>query len=288
MGYGIDDTIATGDAGPAAWATTVGVAVNDAGRRVASKDAWNIARVSFGNINSVASKGLILGSSTFAGTGADAGKSEIELFGLALQAAYPLDTGTHPTLWAQTLAQAATTPPTANGIHIVNAAVGGVNSSTVLDATKKNQIIAYAPHWILHSYWSNDASTGGINSAGSKANVLSWIAQIDAGYAAGLKPVHVLVQPHQRGDSAWLTGAAGMGETLTSYGNRMLEVQQEAPNGNVAFVDQQRAFAAVGFNGELNVIPRSMMDTSSPTFVHLNNKGHRFAADNLRLELIGR
>lgn len=263
-------------------------ALVDAGRRVASKDAIGIARVSWANCSAVASKGLILGSSTFAGTGADTGKSEIELFGLALQAAYPLDSGAHPTLFTQTLAQAASSPPTGAGISIVNAAVGGVNSSNVLTTTSKNQIISYAPQWIMHSYWANDASSGGINAAGSKANILSWISQIDAGYGTGLKPAHILVNPHARGDSAWINGAAAMGESIDSYRRAVALIVDEAPNKNVAFVDQGLAFAAVGFVGELNVNPRSMMDTASPTFVHLNNKGHRFGADNLRLEIIGR
>lgn len=290
MGYNVPEGItqATTSPRPDQFAATAGAALNDAGRRIASKDAIGIARVSWGNASAVASKGLILGSSTFAGTGADTGKSEIELFGLALQAAYPLDSGTHPTLWTQTLAQAASSPPTVPGISIVNAAVGGVNSGNVLNTTSKNQIISYAPHWIMHSYWANDASSGGINAAGTKANILSWIAQIDAGYGAGLKPVHILVNPHARGDQAWADGAAAMGETYESYRKTVATIVDDAPNKNVAFVDQGLAFWAVGFQGAINVNPRSMMDTASPTHVHLNNKGHRFGADNLRLEIIGR
>jgi hypothetical protein len=290
VGYNVPEGItqATTTPRPDQFAASVGAALSDAGRRIASKDAIGIARVSWANASAVASKGLILGSSTFAGTGADTGKSEIELFGLALQAAYPLDSGTHPTLFTQTLAQAASSPPTGAGISIVNAAVGGVNSSNVLTTTSKNQVISYAPQWIMHSYWANDASSGGINAAGSKANILSWIAQIDAGYGTGLKPAHILVNPHARGDSAWINGAAAMGESIDSYRRAVASIVDDAPNKNVAFVDQGLAFAAVGFVGEPNVNPRSMMDTASPTYVHLNNKGHRFGADNLRLEIIGR
>jgi lysophospholipase L1-like esterase len=288
MGYGVDEAITLGKAGAPAWASAVGAAVNDAGRRIASRDAWNIALASFANINSGPSKGLILGSSTFANTGADATKGMVEILGLALQAAYPLDSGSHPTLWAQTLSQANTTPPTANGIHIVNASTSGANSSDILDTTRKNQIIGYAPHWILHSYWANDASSGGINAAATKTNILANVALIDAGYSAGLKPVHILVHPHARGDSTWISGAAALSSTWNDYRDAAVAAAEQAPNGNVGFVDLSRRFAAVGFVGTLNTNPRSMMDTGSPTYVHLNNKGHRFGADALRLELIGR
>lgn len=292
MGYNVSETVATGDPSPALWSRGAARAINDTGRRIASKDALGIARVSWANCSAVPSKNLVLGSSTFANTGADSGRGEVEIFALAVQVAYPIDggLGMHPMPWVQTLAQAAASPPTGVGIHWVNASTGGVNSSTVLDTTKVNQIIAYAPQTILHSYWANNASTGGINAATTKSQIMAWIAQIDAGYtstAAG-KPVHILVNPHARGDANWINGAAAMGESIDSYRKAVASIVDDAPNKNVAFVDQGLAFAGVGFVGDLNVNPRSMMDPASPTYVHLNNKGHRFGADNLRLEIIGR
>lgn len=202
------------------------------------------------------------GSSTAYGQGASADARILMIRAVAqLQSDFPLVSGAaQPT--SRDLAASMTL---ANGIGHIRAGVSGSTSANYLTSTTVAQIVALNPAAIVHMIGSNDYSVN-MAPATFKANVASWLDQLDAGISA--PHIHVLVQNHRR------TNVSNPTYAWSTYGQQLKDIA-EARDG-VVFVDLYAAYSAAKAD---TTDPLGYMNADK---IHLNDVGHALGADILR------
>jgi lysophospholipase L1-like esterase len=199
------------------------------------------------------------GSSTVAGTGAATpGQRAVNLVSDSIQAVYPT---AKPTA-VRTLAQALAAAPLPNGLHFVNAGVGGTLASNYLTATTGSQLATLNPNAVVHVVGSNDFASN-IPVTDYKANLQARIAQLKA--SATVPQVHILIHAHERrdvvGEYAW-----------EDYGTAMQDIAEADPE-NVVFLDTTPFYAAIGFPAT------DALGYFSGDNIHLSTAGHAYFAD---------
>ena len=208
------------------------------------------------------------GSSTVADGGASSPAAGwMNLLAKSLQATYPLTTGASQPA-NKTLAEAVTSPPSANGIQLVNAGVGGQRSDSYLNDTTRAQVAALGASVMFHMVGSNDYNTN-IAPFHYRDFIKGHLDYLDA-RTTGTKILHILIHSYQRMDTTnpmypW-----------DFYRDMMIQIADERTN--VAFIDLSQHYAAAGIPGNN---PYGLM----ADLIHQNDYGHKMMADLLRQKL---
>lgn len=186
-----------------------------------------------------------------------------------LRAAYPSpcpsESPVVPAIPAELVAAAAT-PITTPGVHVVNAAVGGSNSSNYLTPTTRGYINALAPKIVVHTLSTNDFI---LHTA-----TATFKAAIEANIAAIPNATHILVRVFQRPD-----GALDSVPTWQAYGAAMSEIAAANP-GRVTYIDEAPFFDAIGTT--LASDPYKFISTDT---IHPSDAGHAAMADEFARQM---
>lgn len=214
---------------------------------------------------------VAMGSSTTAGNGASsAATNYVNQLALAIQATYPLISGPSPT--TRTLAAAVATPPSANGLQMINAGVAGATSSTYLTPTTIGQIAALHPSILFHMIGANDYANG-VTPSVYQSNLLSQISALNTALnAASSTPfVHVLIHTYARPDIT--TPAFPWDQYLAA-----LRSAGATDLVKMTVIDQSYAYNEIG-------IPGADPYGFKADTLHLNDTGHAYMADLIRADL---
>ena len=214
---------------------------------------------------------VALGSSTTAGNGAsDAAHSYVNLLAAAIQTTFPLTSGSSPA--TRTLAAAVATPPSANGVQMINAGVAGTTSANYITGTTIPQIAALHPSIIFHMIGANDYANG-VAPAIYQSNLASQVGALNTALAAAssIPFIHVLIHTFARPDivsptypwDQYLTALRAFGGTDVS---------------RIMVIDQSYAYTSIGIPG---LDPYAFKADT----LHLNDSGHAFMAELIRADL---
>ncbi len=233
-------------------------------------DACGIFYASVAKRNAAVVRIVFVGSSTTAGTGSSAAQYRyVNQLGVAIQARYPLITGTHPTTVGLATAYSTRASYT-SGIQIINAGVGGTTSANYIGATELSQIAELQPAMIVHMIGTNDFRNK-ISVATYKANHQARIDALKTAMA-GYPCVHLLVQPYE----AWDT--ANPVAPWSAYGDAKREIAAASPN-DTAYMDVSKPYYLVG------VPSTDPLDIITSDNLHQNDAGHTLMADLIRMKL---
>ncbi|MFZ1249956.1 MAG: GDSL-type esterase/lipase family protein [Candidatus Microsaccharimonas sp.] len=219
---------------------------------------------------------VFTGSSSTAGTGASVDtRRYVNRFMDHVRSIYPALNGTYTTT-VQTLSQAVSAPPSGAGIFAVNAGIAGTRSDTYLTSTTRSQIGNLNPRAIIHMIGANDYGNGVAVSA-YKANLISQINSLDA--LIGTRHTHIFIHSYPRFDSAALSARVA---PWSDYLAALYQIQALYPD-TVAVIDTNRDWSVAGVTGAASTDP---MDLIGNDEIHMNDYGHEFLADLIRIKLL--
>lgn len=219
---------------------------------------------------------VFTGSSSTAGTGASVdARRYVNRFMDHVKTIYPALNGTYSST-VQSLSQAVSSPPSGAGVFAVNAGVAGTRSDTYLTSTTRTQIANLNPRAIIHMIGANDYGNG-VTVAAYKANLISQINALDT--AIGTRHTHVFIHAYPRFDSAALAARVA---PWSDYLKALYQIQATYPD-SVAVIDTTRDWAVAGVTGAASA---DAMDLIGSDEIHMNDYGHEFMADLIRIKLL--
>lgn len=214
------------------------------------------------------------GSSTIQGNNAaTAAERVVNILTGMMQRAYPNQINADETT-VQTFSSA--TKQTVAGIHGYNAGIGGTGTGNYLT----DAMIARANNDLginvrFHLATANDFRNS-VNPATTKSNVQSWLTKFKSGQPG--PAVDILLQSYQPWDQIGTYPASEYARVLREIAN------DPANNGTVYFFDISSAFASLGVPPTVTY-GNDILDIVDTDNLHMNGKGHLYAAEILRVAL---